>query len=254
MTLVRIYGELRESYRSSRKREMDRQHWFYQIYRPLSFPLTALCIWFGASANFVTLLSLTALLAAIALFAIGYLLAGALVYCVAYLLDFVDGNIARYHGQSSYFGKFVDGLVDSLTFGLYIAIALGNTGAGRSLLGADIELPLGIGTAFGFLFNAYFQTRLMYLLCESGQLHIAPTTTIAENGPRKTGAQLLHLAKWGHRAITSSMPIALLVAVIVDGLSMFLVVFFVIHVVLGLLEISYSLARLHRRLAIARPY
>ena len=43
-----------------------------------------------------------------------YTVCGALGLLVAFVLDFVDGNLARLRNDASYFGKFLDGVGDYL--------------------------------------------------------------------------------------------------------------------------------------------
>lgn len=97
------------------KRQNDRQAhlWAYLVVRPLSFYLTPFFVNRGISANVVTGIGLVVLLSALTavLAAARYetmLIVGAILINVWYLLDFVDGNIARYTNLESAFGAFFD--------------------------------------------------------------------------------------------------------------------------------------------------
>ncbi|MDP3063457.1 MAG: CDP-alcohol phosphatidyltransferase family protein [Chloroflexota bacterium] len=71
----------------------------------------------GLTANGVTLLGLVVGLAAAALAGAGWLLAAALVFLAASLLDMLDGALARQSGQASKFGALLDSTVDRLSEG-----------------------------------------------------------------------------------------------------------------------------------------
>ena len=58
------------------------------------------------------------------------------------LVDFMDGNIAALHGPSNAFRQMIDGLVDSLTFLLFIALMFGKHRSGNPMFGASVELFL----------------------------------------------------------------------------------------------------------------
>ena len=93
MTLSQIYAKLLESYQASKKRGLDGEFILYRLYRPLSFPLSAILIKLGCSANQVTIQSLTALLIAAGLFLTGdplYMVFGALSYALAFILDYLQ--------------------------------------------------------------------------------------------------------------------------------------------------------------------
>jgi phosphatidylglycerophosphate synthase len=48
----------------------------------------------------------------------------ALIYYLCFILDFVDGNLARLQNDATYFGKFLDGVAD-FVYGLLAPFALG---------------------------------------------------------------------------------------------------------------------------------
>jgi phosphatidylglycerophosphate synthase len=103
------------------------------FYRPLSFPLTPFFLRLGFSANGVTCLNLLFGVLAATCFVFGsYTLwrIGAIIFVAEKLLDYVDGNIARVKDNASYFGKFLDGVIDTFVlmiipilmgWGLYLA-------------------------------------------------------------------------------------------------------------------------------------
>lgn len=98
-----------------------------RVARPLALYITWLIVPFGISAHAVTLAALcVAGLAAIAFAqgSLGMWIAGAALLQVWYLLDHVDGQIARYHGAASLDGAALDYLMHHLV-PLLVALGLG---------------------------------------------------------------------------------------------------------------------------------
>jgi hypothetical protein len=81
------------------------------ILRPAAIPITWALLHTNITANQVTLISLALGLMGIALFASvtpGWFLLGTVLLQLWYLLDHVDGQIARYRGTASLTGRFFD--------------------------------------------------------------------------------------------------------------------------------------------------
>ena len=138
-----------EDYRRHDKVAEDRHEiWTFYVARPLSFPLTALCLRLGISANQATALSVPLYLAGALLLALGSwpaAVVGALLVNAWLVVDCVDGNIARYLRTASPFGGFVDAVSGYVVLGtLCFAAGIGaflepsHTVAGRAL-GASRE-------------------------------------------------------------------------------------------------------------------
>lgn len=254
MTLSQIYAKLLESYQASKKRGLDGEFILYRLYRPLSFPPSAILIKLGCSANQVTFQSLAIMLIATGLFLTGdplYMVFGALSYALAFILDFADGNIARFHNKPNYFGKLIDGFVDSLSCILFIAIAIGDTRASLNMMPAGLELTLGIATTLVVLVTHYFRMRVAYFLKESGVLDRYPDPL---RDRAESGGSLISLANKVYKNLATSTPIVLLVLTPFGLLSVFIGFFFALHALMGLSEIVVSLVRLRRRLNVYRAY
>ncbi|NQT06197.1 MAG: CDP-alcohol phosphatidyltransferase family protein [Candidatus Omnitrophica bacterium] len=98
------------------------------IFRPGSFYLAYLLMGAGVSANLATIFGLVVGLISLLFFAMSdkvfYL--GTLFYILYWFFDFADGNIARVSNSASYYGKFLDGMVDALIETLLpLSIAIG---------------------------------------------------------------------------------------------------------------------------------
>ncbi len=247
-----IYKELRSNYSLSEKKKFDKEYFFYSFYRPLSFLPSAICIKFNVSPNIVTLIGALFLLAAFAFLYIGDLLTGSFLYLLAYYLDFIDGNIARYKKVSSFFGKMLDGLVDSLTFLLFISIAVGNIKSGFPVFGENIEMVLGLSTAFVFLFRSYFQIRLAYIQSLLSVEIIKNPSNLEKSKSASINSKSLlsnkrffKIGKNIYNGIVSGMPIFLILAVLSNQLTFYLVTYMSIFLVGMVLEILLGLKKLY---------
>ena len=121
----------------------------YYAVRPVSFPLAALLINLGWSANFATLVGFAILLVGLAAIAFGAWLPGLVVFGavllnVWYVSDAVDGNIARYLRAQSPAGGLLDSVVGHFFHVLTpVAVGLALSGRGLDVLGLS-ALTLGL--------------------------------------------------------------------------------------------------------------
>lgn len=107
--------------------ENDDNYIFNKYFRGPSLHLTVLFVWLKASPNGVTWLSLFMGLLGCCFLAFGGdagELPGALLLFCWFVLDCVDGNLARYYGSSSNYGEYIDGVVCYTVFMLF-PIAIG---------------------------------------------------------------------------------------------------------------------------------
>ncbi len=246
-----IYRDLRSSYRGSEKSAFDAENYFYRWYRPISFYPSAVLIRVGVSANAVTAWGASCLLTSFVVLASGLLQTGAWLYLLAYVIDFLDGNIARYAGRPSYFGKMIDGLVDSLTFLLFISLSVGNAHGGRPLLGANTEFLLGIATSFIFLFRSYFYLRVSYILCQPrGQRLVEPPSeTLTKAATESLGERspLIRFGKKFYFGVISGMPVLLVLSAMFNAVSIFIGIFFLVFLLATFFEVAYGLRRVWLR-------
>ncbi len=134
---MRVYQELIQKYKSNRKREFDKRVPIDRFFfRPVSLLVSPVFIILGFSPNAVTLSSALVGLVAVLMFCSGHgFLWASLCALAAKVLDYVDGNVARFRGQTSFYGKFLDGLVDSLLSALLVI------GMGIGLYRSDTVIP-----------------------------------------------------------------------------------------------------------------
>lgn len=154
-------GTLKASYSDS-LRDHDRQYSLIAYpMRFVSFWLTLPFVRLGFSANHVTLTRMLTMLIAVGCLASGdtwAVRAASLLVPLQWLLDCVDGNIARLRQQSSVRGYFLDVVADATSHALLpIGIALGlysHPDRVLTLAGEHIDARLGLfagATMFTFL-------------------------------------------------------------------------------------------------------
>lgn len=126
--------------------------WWVKFFAdPVAIVLTAglLRVVPGIHPNVITLGSLFLGLAAAGLFSAGEFLFAAILYQASFVLDCVDGKVARLQGTASDFGAFLDGLVNHLVY-LGCVIGLGY-GVGSASAIAWVVALLAIRTVNSFL-------------------------------------------------------------------------------------------------------
>lgn len=99
------------------------------ITREMALPVTWLFLHFPISANGITFIALLTGVMACALLAVGvksYVLFGSILLQVWYLLDHVDGQVARYRKEESVTGVFFDYITHHIIhLGIFIGISWG---------------------------------------------------------------------------------------------------------------------------------
>jgi len=139
-----------------------RNHWTVtNVARPIAFTITPFFYNRGWTANDVTLFRVFLALSgcvSLLFLPLGAYLGGA-IFFVCFILDCVDGNIARLRDSATYYGKFIDGLADMLyAVGLTFAV-----GIGLWLSGADpVYLAIASIVTVVSLGNQYVRTRLSF--------------------------------------------------------------------------------------------
>ena len=117
------------------------------VFRPLATPFTILLANTDVKPTTVTILGLAIGILAAILIAIvetDSLIWGVIIWHLAKICDFVDGNLARAKSQKTYAGKMLDGFVD---------------------ISVNIAVVLGFGFHVGGLYEtACFTFALLYLL------------------------------------------------------------------------------------------
>jgi CDP-alcohol phosphatidyltransferase len=112
--------------------------------------------------NHVTIGSFGLYVAAAALVVVGgwWAVAAGVVWLVSYVLDCLDGQLARYTGRSSAVGDYLDKTLDVLKiFVINLAMAL----AAYQLTGRSVFFALGLVSCFGFLFRYYIKLETMFV-------------------------------------------------------------------------------------------
>jgi phosphatidylglycerophosphate synthase len=100
---------------------------FIVIFRQISYLLTPLFVMLNISANGVTCIHFVGSLIAVFIITLGSQVAlaiGISLFFFFCIIDCVDGNIARLKNQTSFYGRFIDGIVDTnATCFLHLALS-----------------------------------------------------------------------------------------------------------------------------------
>ena len=95
---------------------------FDALFRITSYYVTPLFIYLKFTPNLVTYLSLSiGIFGAMILYIFGYEYVkwSILLFFIHIIIDYCDGNTARFHGTSTFFGRFIDGLFNILVVSLF---------------------------------------------------------------------------------------------------------------------------------------
>ncbi|HEU4963297.1 MAG TPA: CDP-alcohol phosphatidyltransferase family protein [Bacilli bacterium] len=160
---------LRERYRQIESVTKYSNYYLGKCYTWLSTPITELAARFRMTPNMMTLISLVLGLVACWFFQIGTqnnLYVGAAILYVSYVLDWCDGQLARFTGQTSPFGGWLDQMCDRTKEFAYV-----------STLAYGYYRVHDDGTVFVWAMTALF---LLFLLEYYGQMNRAIPTKEAE--------------------------------------------------------------------------
>ena len=134
----------------------ERENFFAKIiYRPLSEPIALILSKTSITPNQVSFMSVVSSVIAGIFFSLGewlYLAIGYIFLQLTYLLDHVDGNLARYTGKSDEFGKWVDEIANKPSkFFLVLGVSIGLF----RMTNNAFYLILGSITIFNWFYSAY---------------------------------------------------------------------------------------------------
>lgn len=179
------------------------------LHRPIAFVavyITKLLLYTRITANQVTLLNIFVGIIAGGFFIYGHnwsMLVGALLWCLHLLLDFVDGQVARYRGTAGLTGAYFDRMADQIVeFYVFLTISFGLYSTFHDVA----ILAFGFLAAMSSLPSRGFPADLIYICAVEARLHYLETNTqpkealeIGELNPEET--------KNLHRASASRLPI-----------------------------------------------
>ena len=128
---IKIYTtkDVRESYSNDKQLDEKHNQWLiYMIFRPCSFVISAIFLNFRITANQISLVSLLFCLALPMVYLFPSKTAFfilALSICICYLLDCIDGDMARASGDVSTTGHYLDFITDVIfRISSYFALVL----------------------------------------------------------------------------------------------------------------------------------
>jgi phosphatidylglycerophosphate synthase len=237
-SVINIYKELIQIYKSSEKIKFDKSMLFFPVYRHLSFPISSIFIWLGISANITTLIGFILLLCSFIIFIffnVKFFSIALVLFLIAYILDFVDGNIARYHSNGNYFGKLIDGFVDYISYFIFIPLSIGNIKMGNNLLSDDYEIYLATATVFLAFIYMYFKIRIALFLFELKE--VKKDLNLVDSGVANKKIDIKWLFSRVSENIMTMMPVMILIGFIANIISIVILFYFLYFSIFGLFEI-----------------
>lgn len=238
-------SQIRSAY-DKRKQTTDREfhYWAYIAIRPLSFYVTVPFIRLGLSATAVTLIGALILFLGFVAIAfssgsLGSLVAGAVLVNIWYLSDFVDGNIARYNGEVSKLGGFLDSLVGQF-YGQILPVCVGFAllSYKHSFWGLhEHALYIGLGTALLTASRSSISSRAKQEMDDLGKL---PGTNQINYQNKVSLSMLVH-------SILSFQAPLLLVAAIFHLLELWLFFYFLLSIFIWIAIVYLSLRSMKKK-------
>jgi len=142
-------SDIRQGYTSKARSDLVANLWLYLALRPISFHLTPLFISLGFSANAVTALGFIPLLSGLVFILLGAasrfnFIVGAALLNIWLLSDCIDGNIARFRGENSKFGRLFDhiaGLILDVSLPVCLGLGLCLASNEHSTLALGLDIP-----------------------------------------------------------------------------------------------------------------
>jgi phosphatidylglycerophosphate synthase len=240
--VYKIYKKIVSQYNKSEKKKQDSQYVLFLIYRHLAFPIAALFIYIGISANITTLIGGSLMLISGVLFYNSdsfpmYL--GVLFYWIAWILDFTDGVIARYNKTPNYFGKIIDGFVDYLSIFIFIPIAIGNSNSEAVLFLGVNDLFYALVAVMSCHVSHYYSMRVNYFILEmqkNGNSSNEIPVTKRSNGLRSI---ITFVASLRGNVITAA-PVLMLISFFLDSMSYFILFYSIFYLLFLLADVVYK--------------
>lgn len=201
--------------------------WHTRIFmRTLSIYVTKVLLCTPVTANQVTLFMLMVGIAAAVLFTFGnywYSLIGALLFQSMYVLDGVDGEIARYKGTTSACGHYLDRLYHNITYPfIFVGISFGAYSNSH-----DVKIFI-----FGFLASLFIlvlfldSSEVLKMLREAGRDKGGNQMTAASTKQKSRG-KIFSLLNWvSNKALGPGSPPIIMNIVLIGA------IFDYLHIVL----------------------
>lgn len=232
------------------------------VFVPAAWPLTVAAAWLGISPNGATLFHAALSTGGLAMMlseSSAYFAIGLSLFILAKICDSVDGNLARLQDRASYFGKYLDGLVDiveDLAFPLVLGLHLLHLGAPAQ----DTLIPAGLAVlALAIAVIAIYRLPLFELILEKDRGTEESVRSHTDH-PRfkaflasRFGRFLLYCDAHGMNATFDARYLGLACALVAGSLSWYLEFLAALYAVTAILIVSVRVIRgyvtldVHRR-------
>jgi len=238
--MITLIAQLRQQYLVSDQHRAERHYYPSRfLYRPLGILIAAASIRLRLSANALSIASLLVFIAAMLQLAHGGgVVVAAIGLNVCWILDHADGLVARWHGRSSTFGSFLDGLIDASFSAQYLVLGY-HVNVGHS----DTLWPLALGGSITFLvlFGHYFRVRL-------ASMNVGEKTAPARPS-RQAGNTRRHLAQFfqlSYRNWLYGEPLLFLMLALIGSELVFLIAAAFVHFAFVTIEIVVRVRTFYR--------
>jgi phosphatidylglycerophosphate synthase len=151
------------------------------------------------------------------LLATGGYVEGALCLTIAGIVDYSDGNLARYHYSHSIFGKFIDGLGDCPATLQYAAIGFGLLNTSRTLG------IIGFVTSFLAMFIMFLDMRYKAFEIEARLLSDPDDIVRVEKAAEQNAISFRKLAAWLFECWVLGAPLVLLAASLLGRIDLYMI-------------------------------
>lgn len=250
-TISRI---MREQYLNTKKAQAEASYLCaWGIFRPVSFLLSPLFLRLGLSPNQLTTMNGALIIVALVLLCSGSYsvqAAGGLLLILSAAIDYCDGNIARFNGSHSLFGKFFDGLFDTLSMSHHFALAIGATAYTSSRAEAVLMVGIGGVVTITLIFLQCLLFRFRSLLAEAApESPVASELITIADGSKTTPIRYLRQgAKWLYESWILSAPVLVGLFVLWGRPFTYVLLSFVIITPYALVQVGYLVQKSYREL------
>ncbi len=209
------------------------------LFRYISFYVTPIFYYLRISPNSITTISLmTGVYGSILIIVYGqdYLQTGILLFFLSIIIDYCDGNIARILNIPTFYGRFLDGFVDTIVLGslqiAFILIMMSDNHIYVDILGFNINHNL----VFIVLLISLFSTPIQHFIYDRYSSYIR---WIKEEHNKKLSPTIK--TEISFRFINFLSDLQILLIVLCAFSSKYIFIYFLINLFSTLLIVSYHL-------------
>ena len=207
------------------------------LFRYISFYVTPIFYYLRFSPNMITLLSLITGVSGsllIIIFSEIYLQIGIILFFLSIIIDYCDGNIARILNIPTFYGRFLDGFIDTLVLGslqiALIVVLMNNNSIPLNILSLTLDNKLVIIISIFSLFS----TPIQHLIYDRYSSYIR---WIKEEHNKKLSPTIKTEVSFTLINILNDLQLLLIILCVFSHI--FIFIYFLINLFSSLLIVSY---------------